>query len=120
MSEKHAGSVIEKTIRRHHLSITTISRKMNIHRRTLYNWFNKKELPYTVIIELGKVLDHDFSEDLALEDITTYKENLIIQKPKKSTIDKYQYWMFKYLELLNKYSELKKKSAQNPRSSDLN
>jgi plasmid maintenance system antidote protein VapI len=110
MTKTHAGSIVEKAIRRHHLSISTISRKMTVDRRTIYNWFKKEDLSSKIIGRIGQVLDYDFSEDFqnmtVPRDISTYKEPVSIMEPEYPLTGSSQYWMLKYIELLEKYNAL--------------
>ena len=100
----HKGSIVEKVIRRHNLSLTTISGRMNINRRTMYNWFSKENLSDKIIVQLGEVLGYDFSADFRdlenVKNISTYKE------PEYPLTGSSQYWMLKYIELLEKYNAL--------------
>ena len=110
MPKTHAGLIVEKAVRRHHLSISTISRKMTVDRRTIYNWFKKEDLSLKIIGQIGQVLDYDFSEDFqgmeSLKDISTYNEPVFIQQPVYPITGSSQYWMLKYIELLEKYNAL--------------
>jgi predicted transcriptional regulator len=98
----HKGVIVEKVVRRHNLSLTTISGRMNVDRRTLYNWFKRENLHNKIILQLGEILGYDFSADFQdleiLKDISTYKE------PMYPITETSQYWMLKYLELLETYN----------------
>ena len=111
MATTHAGSIIEKAVRRRNVSISSLSRKMNVNRRTLYNWFNKETLPSKIIGQIGKTIKYDFSSDFS--NTSAYPDLKFIESD-PSTISKseisesqaYQYWMIKYIELLEKYNVL--------------
>ena len=111
MSNMHAGSIIEKVVRRQNVSISSLSRKMNVNRRTLYNWFNQKTLPSQLIGQIGHALGYDFSADFSgsLDDSElTIMQNVSfsLQQSENSGMKTSQYWMLKYIELLEKYNFL--------------
>ena len=70
----------------------------------MYNWFSKKDLSDKIIVQLGEVLGYDFSVDFRdlenVKDISSYKE------PEFPLTGSSQYWMLKYIELLEKYNAL--------------
>ncbi|WP_036677950.1 helix-turn-helix domain-containing protein [Daejeonella oryzae] len=111
MSTVHAGSIIEKVVRRKNVSISSLSRKLNVNRRTLYNWFNQETLPSKLIGKIGHNLGHDFSLEFSsalsgpdlkiIEDVT-----MSMQRSENENAETYQYWMCKYIELLEKYNAL--------------
>ena len=104
----HKGFIVEKVVRKHNLSLTTISDRMNVNRRTMYNWFSKENLHDKIILQLGEVLGYDFSADIpnleSIKDISTYIEP---ENPIRVTSE---YWMLKYIELLEKYNFLLSKN----------
>ncbi|MBC7914288.1 MAG: hypothetical protein H7Y07_09205 [Pyrinomonadaceae bacterium] len=83
---------------------------MKVNRRTIYNWFKRPDLPFIILNEIGHILNHDFSIDFPdmknIKDSTSFRENLNILQPVYSKADTYQYWMLKYLELLERYNKL--------------
>jgi transcriptional regulator with XRE-family HTH domain len=107
----NCGQIVEKVVKMDRMSISEISRKLNVSRRTLYNWFETKNLSFDIIEKIGSVIDHDFSEefpetfplnkrlknsDLDMTNIQT-KENLS---------DPIYYWMDKYIKLLERFNEV--------------
>ncbi|MEO8795145.1 MAG: hypothetical protein ABI390_06725 [Daejeonella sp.] len=111
MFKTHAGSIIEKAVRTHNISISSLSRKMNVNRRTLYNWFNQETLPVKLIGKIGQTLGHDFSSDFShslsdpdlkiIGNITSSEEEL-----NHAAVGGSQFWMMKYIDLLEKYNAL--------------
>ena len=57
------GEILERVIRRNHISISELSRKLNVSRRSIYNWFTQERLSRDVIYKIGTVLNHDFSAE---------------------------------------------------------
>lgn len=59
----NAGQIIERVIRRNKVSISELARRMQVNRRSVYNWFDQKTLKLEIICKIGHVLDYDFSID---------------------------------------------------------
>jgi AcrR family transcriptional regulator len=114
---RHHGEIIEYFVRRSPMGISAISRELNISRRTLYNWFENKVLPDSIIGQLGRVIDHDFNKEFPdlflnkkLIDSGTSNYDQSYGESKDAI-----YWMNKYIELLeaiNKNLLLKKSDNQ--------
>lgn len=62
--EEYVGQILERAIRRQSISISELSRRMNISRRTLYNWFNKRTLDKKLVCSIGAIIGYDFSKEL--------------------------------------------------------
>lgn len=108
MNSKHHGQLIEKIIRRNGHSITDIARLTNVNRRSVYNWFNKARLKPRTIKSIGEAIRYDFTgifpefrDDINTDEIY-FKETKASQRLENETYD----WKDKYIELLEKHSEL--------------
>ena len=106
--EKHSGQIIEYIIRKKGFNISDLARSLNINRRSLYNWFNQKDLSAAHIFKIGNVIRHDFSvefpdlfnkDDFKLLD-QRYVENIVVSTTPQQLID----WEEKYLRLLDEYN----------------
>ncbi|MEJ6981346.1 helix-turn-helix domain-containing protein [Pedobacter sp. P351] len=110
----HVGELIEEVIRSNHLSISDVARKIHVNRRSVYNWFKQKALrPYT-LHRICYVLAYEFSVKLPdyfkqeLIDSSDFTppsaENPPVKEgdPEASSV---QYWINKYIYLLEKYNE---------------
>jgi len=100
---EHKGEIIEKAVRNSGLAISKIAAKLGKSRRWMYLMFDNPNVPYEIILEIGKILHHDFSHDLKL-----------IQMSVSEPIEHYgnkdvNYWREKYYTLLEEYNELLKK-----------
>lgn len=93
----HHGQMIEKVIRRNGHSITDIARLTNVNRRSVYNWFSSSILKPEIILNIGAVIDYDFSKDLP---------NLGNDSNAKIPDAEEQNWKLKYIDLLEKYNAL--------------
>lgn len=105
------GQVLERVVRRDRMGISELSRKLNVSRRTIYNWFDQKTLNYEIICKVGTVIGYDFSIDLpeVFAGIGVNYQNQLgmqsLEYKKASAISVY-FWMNKYISLLEKYNEI--------------
>lgn len=107
----NAGQIVERVVRRNKVSISELARRMQVNRRSVYNWFDQKTLKIDIICKIGHVLNHDFSVDFpeafgergfaAMEKIVDAMEDNEHKQP-----NSVHYWMVKYISLLEKYNEL--------------
>lgn len=105
---QNAGEVVELAVRRQNINISDLSRRLQVNRRTLYNWFQQKKLPAEIIFTIGHAIEHDFTIDFQ-EDFMNFKPPAIPEKkdtgenpPGSSS----SYWMEKYISLLEDYKDL--------------
>ncbi|MCC8426356.1 helix-turn-helix domain-containing protein [Mucilaginibacter sp. UR6-11] len=107
----HHGQVIERAVRCNQMGISEIARRLNVSRRTLYNWFETKQLAPDIIYKIGFVIDYDFSKEFP-EEFTKKASSLNVGllSNSQSTDDKVKdpvyYWMDRYIKLLEKFNEL--------------
>jgi transcriptional regulator with XRE-family HTH domain len=109
--ESNAGQIVERVVRRNKVSISELARRMQVNRRSVYNWFDQKTLKIEIICKIGHVLNHDFSVDFpeafgergfaAMEKIVDSMDEHDHKQP-----NSVHYWMVKYISLLEKYNEL--------------
>jgi hypothetical protein len=102
----HRGEIIEKVIRESGYSITTIAQKLGKSRRWMYLLFDNPTVHIDLILQIGKIIYHDFS----LEFPEIIKNQSILNEPSVSyqkTDD--NFWKEKYFTLLEEYNSLLKK-----------
>jgi hypothetical protein len=109
--ELNAGQVVERVVRRNKVSISELARRLQVNRRSVYNWFDQKTLKIDIICKIGHVLNHDFSVDFPEafgERGFAAMENLIesVNDNEHKHPNSVHYWMVKYISLLEKYNEL--------------
>lgn len=107
------GEIVELVIRRNHISISELARRLHVSRRTVYNWFTQRNLSLDNICEIGKVLDYDFSADFP--DKFNGRRNHAtrqIQANLDENEDSANYWRNKYINLLERYSGIKSYDSQ--------
>jgi hypothetical protein len=114
----HSGEIVEMAVRRKGVSISELSRRMHVNRRSIYNWFQQRVLKIETICEIGYIIGYDFSQDFP-DDFTqqgfAIMENLI-ESGKKNTAESansVHFWMTKYINVLEKYNELLQVSGHN-------
>jgi|GEM_PF-463207 len=107
----NVGQVLERVVRRDRMGISELSRKLNVSRRTIYNWFDQKSLNPEIIWKIGTVIGHDFSAELPeafSKNGHDIREALEANTEKGPTVDanSVYFWMNKYIKLLEKYNEI--------------
>ncbi len=110
----NVGKVIERVVRRDHVRISELSRKLHVSRRTIYNWFNQESLSFEIICKIGSAIMHDFSKEFPEEFARIDSEigdnmNAFATSDPMSTAPpsgSVEYWMNKYIRLLEKYNDL--------------
>jgi hypothetical protein len=106
---QHKGEIVERIVRKSGYSLTRLTKQLGKSRRWIYNAFENPHLSIDHIIEIGRVIHHDFS--LEIEELRRYRqfssdvENRYIG-PDENSVD---YWKNKYLVLMEKYNELLEK-----------
>lgn len=73
----HIGHIIRDVVKEKGLSVTEFGRRINTHRRNVYDIFERQSVDTSLLIKIGKVLGHDFfsyyyqnseEEELSLSD----------------------------------------------------
>ncbi|RDC57533.1 hypothetical protein DU508_10320 [Pedobacter chinensis] len=111
---KH-GEVLERIVRRDRMGISELSRKLNVSRRTIYNWFGQDRLSYEVIWQVGALLGQDFSTSFPDVFPKENQEGLGAMESSKQSgaeSNSVYFWMNKYIHLLEKYNDLLSMEAQ--------
>ncbi len=119
-SEMHVGELIEELIRVNHLSISEVARRMHVNRRSVYNWFKQKTLRPYVFHRICNVLSEDFA--IEVPNILQPREKEIPPpvevhprlEEKEAGSSSVNYWMNKYIHLLEKYNEILSKGEPRP------
>jgi len=108
----NVGEVLERVVRRDRMGISELSRKLNVSRRTIYNWFDQKNLNPEIIWKVGTVIGHDFSielpESLIKNGNTLHEafDHYSQTDATKADTNSIYFWMNKYIKLLEKYNEV--------------
>lgn len=103
---QHKGEIVEKYVRQSGISVTRVAKQLHKSRRWLYQVFENPNVPLDYILEIGKVIHHDFSEDI--NELKKYRQseatNYVYDE--SSDTGSVEYWKNKYLNLLEQYNEL--------------
>ncbi|TCC92715.1 helix-turn-helix domain-containing protein [Pedobacter hiemivivus] len=110
----NVGKVIERAVRRDHMGISALSRKLHVSRRTIYNWFDQESLSFEIICKIGNAIKYDFSKEFPddfarIDDEIGSNMNQFTNgdnSSPESFSSSVNYWMNKYIKLLEKYNEL--------------
>lgn len=96
------GAIVEKQVRLSMVSITDVSKSLNVNRRTLYNWFSKPVIPEYVILNIGECIGYDFSRQIPqlADSKSLFSGRVGIGYPKEED----SAYKMKYLHLLEKYN----------------
>lgn len=107
---QHKGAILEKAVRASGMSLASLTKKLNRSRRWIYDAFENPNLSIDYILEIGKVIHHDFTDDI--DELKKYRSmahetgNSFIDKKPEDTV---MFWKEKYMGLLEKYNGLLEK-----------
>jgi AcrR family transcriptional regulator len=106
--ERHAGAIVEKVIRSSGISIAELARRVRVDRRSLYNWFEQKDLKIDAIARIGYVLGYDFGAEFPeLQSLQKIVDNNKSRDAITNDLSEdSEYWKSKYIALLENYNEL--------------
>ncbi|TWR25255.1 TetR/AcrR family transcriptional regulator [Mucilaginibacter pallidiroseus] len=109
--EKHNGQITEYLVRKNGFSITELAIALNVNRRSIYNYFQNKHLKYDVMLKIGRIIRHDFSQEFPeyftseeFEVSNKQYSNNVMDSHIQSTED--GIWKDKYIDLLEKHQQL--------------
>jgi predicted transcriptional regulator len=107
---QHKGEIVQKAVRDSGHSITRLAKGMGKSRRWVYQIFENPNVPVDYILEIGKLIHHDFTDEI--KELKTYKQRMVkqlLQEPAKefdNDREEAEYWKNKYLNALERYNEL--------------
>lgn len=106
---KHYGEILEYIVRKKGFSITQLANGLHINRGGVYNFFKAKNLKPEIIIKIGLLMRHDFSEEFP--ELFTGDEFKIWHRENSQTLPTTRagdenYWKEKYIKLLEVHNKL--------------
>jgi len=110
---QHRGEIIRKAVTGSGISITVLAKRLNKSRRTIYNIFDSNNVSLELILEIGRIIHHDFSAQIKeLKRYDGLTDVSVVQDDEK----KYgaEYWKTKYYELLERHNALLEKETSKP------
>ena len=105
---QHRGEIIEKAVRESGFPIAELARRMKKSRRTIYNLFENPHLSMEEILQIGKIIHHDFNS--VFTEVSKYVS--IVGEPEVPYGDSAAYWKDRYIALLEKYNALLERVKQ--------
>jgi hypothetical protein len=107
---QHKGQILEKAVRESGMPLTKLTKRLNKSRRWIYNAFENPNVSIDYILEIGKIIHHDFSEDIAelkkYRTMATFMHLENVSEIDNNDKQGQDYWKNKYLKLLEKYNQL--------------
>ena len=106
----HRGEIIKHVVHESGYSITTLAKRLKKSRRWVYYIFEKPNVPLDVVLDIGKILHHDFS--IEMKGVSLYAT---VSSPARkvndprvfdSEEDEVTHWKEQYYSLLEKYNDL--------------
>jgi predicted transcriptional regulator len=104
MVKVHMGELVEKVIKKTGANVTELASAMGVSRRTIYNWYKEEVISVSILNKLSREIGFDFTttenvvSPVVAESEEQLENNVISQDDK--------YWQARYIELLERYSEL--------------
>jgi len=107
--DKHRGQIVEYIIRKNGHNISDVAKGFGITRRSVYNWFETKQLKTSIIYRIGHTIKYDFSNEFP--ELFTSEDFKGIYAPKQfsdfaiaENAPESNQWKDKYLDLLEMYN----------------
>jgi DNA-binding XRE family transcriptional regulator len=100
MMELHMGQLLERVIRKKGLNISELAKTVGVNRRSMYNWFAEADLKAGILDKISVAIDHDFNKEIH----SSVRRAEILANQNSARDD--EYWKDKYIDLLERYSEL--------------
>ena len=102
----HKGELIEKAVRECSFPITLLAKRLNKSRRHIYNLFENPDVSLDIILEVGKIIQYDFSKEL--KELVAIPIEYQIDTLSKSLAEPESaaYWKSKYFELVEQHKRL--------------
>lgn len=105
---KHRGEIIQKAVYNSGYTITEIAKSLGKSRRWMYMMFDNSNVSLDIVLKIGKIIHHDFSEEIK-EFSTFLRTSTLPQSSFVKDEPSAEYWKDKYLQLLEEYNALLKK-----------
>lgn len=99
---QHRGEIIKEAVYKSGFPITELAKRMGKSRRWVYLVFENPTVSIDILLQIGKIIHHDFSLE-----IDTIKPHVINETPINYSKEE-DYWKNKYLQLLEEYNKLLK------------
>jgi DNA-binding transcriptional ArsR family regulator len=101
----HRGEILDKAVKESPVTVTKLVQRMKISRGTYYNHVNNPELPFELLYHYGKIINHDFSNEIPQMNKYVFEEpEELYEEPKtiEEAIRQRNYWRDRFYRLLEK------------------
>lgn len=109
MSTKHYGEILKSAIEESGLSVSQISVKSGVPRKTIHRLFHDKDAGLDHLLKIGGVIGYEY-----LRDIPEFKK-MFVSLPSQTDQDNLSYKVL-YFEILEKYTKVLEEQAKYLRS----
>jgi predicted transcriptional regulator len=104
---QHRGEILKEAIYKSGIPITELAKRMGKSRRWMYLMFENSTVSLDIVLQIGKLIHHDFTDEIKEFNSTS----TIVNEPptiyaKEAPVA--DYWKDKYLRLLEEYNLLLK------------
>jgi hypothetical protein len=103
--QKHLGKILEAAIRKSEYPISKLAKRVGYTRQHMYNLFQQESVDLSLMVEIGKIIHHDFSNEV--KELASYKHHetgSLVAEPRME----YEVLEGKYIELLEEHNRLLK------------
>jgi len=97
---QHKGEIVEKAVRQSGIPFTKIVKRLGKSRKWIYNAFENPQLSLDVILEIGKIIHYDFSNEIKELNLNNSVNET------RPIYNEVEFWKNKYLLLLEDYKKL--------------
>lgn len=99
--------ILKAAIYKSGIPITELAKRLGKSRKWMYLMFENSNVSLDLILQIGKIIHHDFSNDIKEFNNTSLiqKHTTFLQDNEENTLE---YWKDKYLKLLEEYNQLLK------------
>lgn len=105
----HRGQLLETAVKASRMNKEYVAKKAGYSRASYYKHIEVRDLPYHILAAYGKIIRHDFTEELP--EMPRY----LVEEPEeqfgktptlKEALRQRDHWKEKYYELMEKYNKL--------------
>jgi predicted transcriptional regulator len=106
---QHRGEIIKDAVYKSGFPITELAKRLGKSRRWVYLLFENPAISLDLIMQIGHIIHVDFTQAIKeFSPITTTQEPSSMYRIEEHDV---QYWKNKYLNLLEEYNALLKKTS---------
>lgn len=106
---RHRGALLEDAVNERHVNISQMVKRMGISRGTYYNHIQDPDLSLEQLAKYGRVIGHDFSQQLPeMKRLVLEEPESLYQTPKtiEEAIAQRDYWRGLYYKTLQQLNQV--------------